>query len=195
MQQIFASITNYFTETPPQEMIGQIIGIIATLITVCSYQVNTKRMLLITQTSATLCICISYLFLGAAPGFYLNIVCIVRNITFYVLKNGTTANYIAAGVLTAAMGVTGVFSWQGPVSLLIIIALMINTVCLSFGKPQLLRVSVLFTCSMILIYNIFVFSIGGIMNEGLAIVSSIVGIVRYCMSKKNQVENKEASHV
>lgn len=178
-----------------QEIIGQIIGIIATVITVCSYQVNTKRMLLITQTSATLCICISYLFLGASSGFVLNIVCIVRNITFYVLKNGTTANYVAAGVLAAAMGVTGAFSWQGPVSLLIIIALMINTVCLSFGKPQLLRVSVLFTCSMILIYNIFVFSVGGIMNEGLAIVSSIVGIVRYCVSKKKQDEHEEASHV
>jgi hypothetical protein len=29
------------------------------------------------------------------------------------------------------------------------------------------------------LYNVFVFSIGGIINEGLAIVSSIIGIIRY----------------
>jgi hypothetical protein len=37
---------------------------------------------------------------------------------------------------------------------------------------------------MVLIYNIFVFSIGGITNEAVAIVSSIVGIIRFRKSKK-----------
>jgi hypothetical protein len=32
---------------------------------------------------------------------------------------------------------------------------------------------------MILAYNCFVFSIGGIANEGLAIISSIIGIIRF----------------
>ena len=175
-----------------QEIIGQIIGIIATVITVCSYQVNTKRLLLITQTSATLCICISYLFLGASSGFALNIVCIVRNLLFYVLKSGSRENLICACLLAVAMAVTGAFSWQGPISLLIIVALMINTVFLSFGKPQLLRYSVLFTCSMILAYNIVIFSIGGIMNEGLAIVSSAVGIIRFRMAARKEMQNENA---
>ena len=192
MQQIFTLIANYFTVTPTQEIIGQIIGIIATIITVCSYQVNTKRLLLITQTSATLCICISYLFLGASSGFALNIVCIVRNLLFYVLKSGSRENLICACLLAVSMAVTGAFSWQGPISLLIIVALMINTVFLSFGKPQLLRYSVLFTCSMILAYNIVIFSIGGIMNEGLAIVSSAVGIVRFRMAARKEMQNENA---
>ena len=162
-----------------QQFIGQALGILATVITVISYQMNTKRSLLLVQTTATACTCLAYLFLGAASGFTLNIVCIIRNIVFYFQKDSGKIHTVSALVLAAAMVAVGALSWQGPVSLLIIVALAANTVFMSFGKPQLLRQSVLGTSSMILLYNIFVFSIGGIANEGLSIVSSAVGIVRF----------------
>ena len=162
-----------------QQFIGQALGILATVITVISYQMNTKRSLLLVQTIATACTCLAYLFLGATSGFTLNIVCIIRNIVFYFQKDTGKIHTVSALVLAAAMVAVGALSWQGPVSLLIIVALAANTVFMSFGKPQLLRQSVLGTSSMILLYNIFVFSIGGIANEGLSIVSSAVGIVRF----------------
>lgn len=37
---------------------------------------------------------------------------------------------------------------------------------------------------MVLIYNVFVFSIGGIANEALAIISSIIGLVRFYKNNK-----------
>ena len=52
-----------------QQLIGQALGILATVITVISYQMNTKRSLLLVQTAATACTCLAYLFLGAASGF------------------------------------------------------------------------------------------------------------------------------
>lgn len=162
-----------------QQFIGQALGILATVITVISYQMNTKRSLLLVQTAATACTCLAYLFLGAASGFTLNIVCIIRNIVFYFQKDSGKVHTISALVLAAAMVTVGALSWQGPISLLIIAALAANTIFMSFGNPQLLRQSVLGTSSMILLYNIFVFSIGGIANEGLSIISSAVGIVRF----------------
>ena len=162
-----------------QQLIGQALGILATVITVISYQMNTKRSLLLVQTAATACTCLAYLFLGAASGFTLNIVCIIRNIVFYFQKDSGKVHTISALVLAAAMVTVGALSWQGPISLLIIAALAANTIFLSFGNPPLLRQSVLGTSSMILLYNIFVFSIGGIANEGLPIISSAVGIVRF----------------
>ena len=59
------------------QVIGQIVGIIATLITALSYQMNTKRSLLIVQTTATACTCLSYMLLGATSGFALNVLCLV----------------------------------------------------------------------------------------------------------------------
>ena len=134
---------------------------------------------MIIQTLATLLTCISYFFLGAKSGFLLNIVCIIRNVIFYFQKGKSTKNTITAICLAIVMVILGVFSWQGAVSLLIIVALSVNTVFLSLPNPQTLRKSIIVTSSLILLYNVFVFSIGGIINEGLAIVSSIIGIIRY----------------
>ncbi len=163
-------------------LLGQVLGILATVITVISYQMNTKRSLLLVQTTATACTCLAYLFLGAASGFALNIVCIMRNVVFYCQKERKPVN-VPAVLLALAMVGVGFLSWQGPVSLLIIAALVANTLFMSVGDPQLLRKSVLVTSTMILLYNILVFSLGGIANEGLSVISSAVGIVRFRREK------------
>ena len=160
-------------------IIGQILGLLATALTVFSYQMNTKRTVLIVLTAATTCTCFSFLFLGASSGFALNIVCIVRNVAFYFEKTGTplcTATAVASAV---AMGILGVLSWEGAVSLLIVPALMFNSLILSRGNPQLLRYTVVVTSSLILVYNVFAMSIGGMLNEGVSVVSSVVGILRF----------------
>ena len=170
-------------------IIGQSLGIIATIITFISYQVNTKSKLLIIQTTATLCTCLSFLFLGASTGFALNIVCIARNISFYFQKNKSVAHTVTAASLALVMIVLGIFSWQGPESLLIMVALAANTLFMATGDPQLLRKSVIVTSGMILAYNAIVFSIGGMANEGISIISSIIGIVRFAKdSDKNKIE-------
>ena len=161
------------------EILGQTLGIIATLITALSYQANTKNKLLFIQSVATLCTCISYLLLGATSGFALNIVCLIRNVCFFFQKEGKTPFYISTSLFVVMMGILGAMSWQGPISLLIIVALAANTFFLSLGKPQMLRYSILVTSLMVLIYNIYVLAIGGILNESIAILSAFIGIIRF----------------
>ncbi len=167
-----------------QEIIGQIFSFVAMALTCLSYQFNSKRKLLIVQSLSTLSICISYFFLGASVGMVLNVVCLARNIIFYFQKEGSRYQLLAGILLAIAMGVCGALSWQGPISLLMILALAINTVVLSFGKPQLLRQSIFLTSTMVLIYNVFVFSMGGILNECVAIGSATVGLIRFAKKKK-----------
>ena len=170
------------------QIIGQILGIIAPIITFVSYQVNSKNKLLILQTVATIATCLSYLFLGASSGFALNIVCIIRNIAFFFQDSKSKTNMISAIILAAVMGGLGFLSWEGPISLLVIIALAANTIFMSFGDAQILRKSVICTSSMILIYNFCIPNptIGGIINESVAIVASIIGIVTFINMKKGQ---------
>ena len=99
----------------PQQIIGQALGIIGTILTFVSYQAKTKRSLLIIQSSATLCICISYLLLGATAGFALTVVSLVRNAVFYMQKEKTRAAYVSAGILALAMTVVGFFLVGGMV--------------------------------------------------------------------------------
>lgn len=160
-------------------IIGQILGFIATFLTFLSYQANEKKKLLLIQSAGTLSTCLSYLFLGADSGFLLNVVCLARNGAFYVQKKRNLLSYIVTGVFVVAMIGLGIYSWQGPLSLLITVALAVNTVMLSLGNAQWLRISILVTSTMVLIYNCCFFSFGGVLNESVAIISSAIGIIRY----------------
>lgn len=169
---------------------GQVLGVLATLLFFISYQIFDKKKLLIVQTFAAVSICVSFAFLGAISGFLLNIVCILRNIAYYFQKSGTKINYITTALVLLAMAVSCVFSWrvQGPVSVLMTVSLMINSVFLSFGKPQLLRKSVLVSSPLAIVYNILFWSFGGVMTESLIMSAAVIGIVRYNRAKKKEKE-------
>ncbi len=161
------------------ELTGQIFGWLAALLTFLSYQCKSHKKLIIVQSGATLSMCLSYLFLGAWSGMLLNVICIIRNFIIYrkdiKFFSYTCWAYILAGV----MGITGFFSWQGPMSLLIIAGLMVNTVFLYFPNVQNLRKSILVTSTMVLIYNVYYTVWGGVANELIAITSSLIGIYRF----------------
>lgn len=171
--------------TPEQwkELIGQIIGLVAAVIISLSYQANTKKSLLMVQSIGIVFLCANYLLLDAWTGFALNLVCLTRNLSFYFAKEGTKFYYALTAVLMLVMGCMGILSWQGPISLLMIVALVANTFFHSLGKPQILRYSIVVTSTLVLLYNIAVFSIGGILTEAISIISAIVGIALFLFGK------------
>lgn len=164
-------------------LIGQAFGILAVILTFVSYQCKGKRSLLISQTSSSAAMVLHYLFLGASTGYVLNIICILRNFIYFFKNKKPFDNPVIPYILAVIMGVAGAYSWNGLPSLLIISALMINTVFLA-RSPQSLRKSILLTSSLILIYNIFNLAIGGIINESVAITSSAIGIYRFRSNKE-----------
>ena len=169
-----------------KELWGQILGIVATLIITSAYQANTKKGLLMIQTPGLAVLCVSYLLLGASSGFALNVVCVLRNLGCFFVKEKTKLYYAMTGVLMVAMGVMGFLSWESYISLILIVALVANTFFIALGKPQILRYSIVITSTMCLIYNIVVFSVGGILLEAISVVSAIVGSIRYLISNKKK---------
>jgi hypothetical protein len=162
---------------------GQIMGWVAALITFLSYQCKEHKKLLVVQTLSTLSICISYLLLDAWSGMLLNVVCIIRNFIIYRKDIKIFSYGFWPYALAALMGVMGAISWQGPMSLLIIVALVANTLFLYFPNVQNLRKSIVITSTMVLIYNAYFSVWGGVFNEAIAISSSIIGIYRYRKKK------------
>ena len=169
-----------------QELWGQIIGITATVIITSAYQANSKNKMLMVQTPGVVLLCVSYLLLGATSGFAMNIACVLRNLCCLFIKEKTKGYYVMTGAMMCIMGVLGILSWEGPISLLLIPSLIINTFFVALGLPQILRYSLLLTSSACLLYNILIPipSIGGILLESITIVSAVVGIVRFLIAKK-----------
>lgn len=158
---------------------GQIFGWLAALLTFISYQCKEHKKLIIIQTLSTLSVCISYLLLNAWSGMLLNIICILRNFIIYRKDIKIFSYSFWAYILAALMGIMGILSWQGSMSLLIVIALVINTLFIYSPNVQNLRKSILLTSTMVLIYNVYYTVWGGVINELIAISSAIIGLYRY----------------
>lgn len=160
-------------------IIGQVMGLVAVVLGFVSFQMRTQKQLLVVQTATTIAFCIHYYLIGATSGLMLNLLGILRNLAYYHKEKKIFAGKKCPIFFAAVMGIVGLLSWQDYYSIFVVLGLVINTVCLSFADPQNIRKSILVTSPMVLIYDAFVLSIGGIIYESVVIVSSIIGILRY----------------
>ena len=150
----------------------------AALLTCASYQCKRHVTLIALQTLSTLTICVSYLFLDVWTGMALNVVCIIRNFVIWRKDIKLFSSPAWRYILALAMALAGALSWQGAMSLLVIAALAVNTLFLYSPDLQRLRVSILFTSSAMIAYNVCYSVWGGVANEALAIASAVVGLYR-----------------
>ena len=168
------------------EIIGQIIGIFGVAVLFLAYQMKARKMLLLLQMLGVALFATQYFMINALSGAVLNTVCLIRTIFFYFaedkIKNekGKIFSSIFFAVLIC---IFGALSWEGWYSIMMLLCLAINSFCTGVCNPQNFRKSLLLTCVLALIYNVIVFSIVGMLNESISIVSAIIGIIRFKKEK------------
>jgi len=170
------------------EIIGQIIGIFAVVALFSAYQMKNRKWLLLLQMLGVALIATQYFMINAISGAVLNAVCLVRTIFFYFtegkITNETLRKYVFPLSFSILVCVFAVLFWEGWYTWLMLVCLGVNSFCTGACMPQSFRFSLLFTCALAFAYNVIVFSIGGMINEVLSVISAIVGIIRY----KNQLK-------
>lgn len=171
------------------EIVGHVFGVVAIGMFFLSYQIFDKKKLLLVQTFATAMLCLQYILIGAFSGFGLNIVCIIRNILYYLRGKKGKSGISLPIILALTMAIVSLFSWDGYHSVFIISGLMINTVCMGVCNSQKLRKSILISCPLILVYNLFELSYSGAISETISLISAIIGIIRYKKSAHRKAEN------
>ena len=167
-------------------IIGQILGGVAIALGFLSYQMKTQKCLLIAQILTCIVFCLHYLMIGAISGMALNAVCFLRNLVYYYLnqrKGG--CGRIVPLAFAVLLGIIGIITWEAWYSVFVFLGLVLNTLALSFSNPQRVRGSILITSPLVLIYDVFAFSIGGIVYESVAIVSSVIGLARFYKAKRD----------
>lgn len=172
-------------------IVGQCLGGVAIVLGFVSFQMRTQRQLLSVQLLTCLVFCAHYLMIGAIAGMAMNAVCVFRNVAFYYRnQKGWHEPWIplAFGVLQA---IVGILAWGEWYSVFLFFGLVINTLCMSFSNPQSVRKSILVTSPLVLVYNAFTLSIGGLVFESVSIISAVIGIVRYKTVKREGISGKE----
>ncbi|MBQ4086736.1 MAG: YgjV family protein [Clostridia bacterium] len=168
------------------EILGNALGVVAMVFGFCSFQAKTNKRLMVFQSLVCLFMGIHYVLLGSPSGCAMNMVGFVRNVVYYFSEDVKwLKNRAIPFVFTAVLGVMGYVFRESPYAFLMIAGLVINSLCLSLQNPHLVRKSILLTSTMVLIYDILLPSVSGAVYESIAIISSVIGLVRY--RKKKQI--------
>lgn len=162
----------------PIFIIGQIFGVIAIALGFLSYQMKTQEKLILMQALTGFVFIIHYLMIGAVTGMAMNIVGLVRCIVYYFRNKKRSDEKVTPIIFAIIMGLIGILTWETWYSVFVFFGLIINTLCLAFSDPQKVRASILVTSPLVIIYDAFALSFGGIVYESVAIISALIGILR-----------------
>lgn len=160
-------------------MEAQIVGICALILSTLSFQLKTRKQILIAQIFTVVMFSLHFAMLGAVTGAAMNATSIVRNIVFYNRDKKFFSGNIWVAIFVAVNIIVGAIFWQDWTSLLCISAMAINTVSMSLKDPQHVRAVMLASSPFFLVYSILTYSVGGTVNELIAGTSGVIALIRY----------------
>ncbi len=150
-----------------------------------SYQQRTRGRLLTCKLFADVFWAAHYFCLGAYGGMVPNFVGIFRELVFRERGKRKWASgfYIPVIFIVFNWGL-GIATWQGPLNLLPLVASTFVTISLWLKNPKLTKlISIPVSCAF-LIYDIFVLSYIGMVNESFAILSIMIS---FCKKEKKSM--------
>ena len=159
----------------------QAIGFTAVLFFIISFQIKSNKMLFIMQLLGSAMFCLQFLLMGAYSGMVSLLAIIARNALLskvrdwpWVASKKTMALFLL--ICVACVAVT----WQGPLSLLPLYAMVGTTVTYWTDNAQKIRLGILlFDVPGWLIYDFIIGSWGGVLNELITLASVLISIWRY----------------
>ncbi|MCQ2386856.1 MAG: YgjV family protein [Clostridia bacterium] len=198
----FLTVTLGLKLNTPLEIAGQCVGLIALIFAISSFQMKTQKKINALQCCASVFWTFSYFFIGSIVGALSNIVAIFRGFVYsktytkkwaepsywsYIFSFGFVIVYILNfTVFKSEVSFINLFKESLPIIGSIIL-------CFSLRMKKAKTVRILFFCSspMWLVYNYWVGNIFATIAEISCEVSSIVGILRLDLKKKNSIEEGE----
>ncbi len=158
---------------------AQIFGIGAMISLFSIYQQNKRKKLITAKLCADICWVVHYFLLGGYAGMIPNFIGIFRELIFIKREEKEWANKKIWPVLFIICGwVLGVFTFKNAFNILPIAASTFVTVSLWVKNPRLTKIISIPVCLSFLIYDIFIGSYIGIINESISICSIIISFLK-----------------
>ena len=183
------------------EIIAQVFGIFGMVFMISSYQVKSQRGLIFVQLFGAAFFFLNFLLQGIASGMVLagmvlNFIGILRCIVFsnkekFHANNkawlvGFIASYFIAYALIFTVLGTEPSAENFLIEILPVIGMTSSNIAFFKEDAKSVRLLGFITSPAWLLYDIFRFTLGGIITEILSLISIVVGLVRYDLKKKEQ---------
>ena len=163
------------------EILTQAIGIVAMILSVTSFQMKTKKQIIILQCMTGVVFAIHYFMLPDGTGMagaVVNVIAIVRNIVFSLKDKSLFASKWWVVFFCVVMGGSAIVSRPEPISVFMCIAMVFNTLAVAAEKPIDTRKRILISSPFAFVYNVVIFSVGGIANEALVEIITLITFLR-----------------
>lgn len=181
------------------EIIAQIIGLFAMVMTCLSYQQKKDTTLFAFQLAGSFLFGINYLLLGALSGAILNVVAVIRALIF-IKKDKFNARHpawLAVFITLYVASYVLVFTVFGKeptipnllLELLPVIAMIIANIGFRYADAKMVRRFGLFCSPLWMTYNIVNVAIGAIICEAVNFISIIVGMFRHDIKREKKDNN------
>lgn len=172
-------------------VLSQIFIIINYVLLMATYQVKSRKTILIFNFGAIVVTGLSYVFLSAWSGLAMVFVAMIRNIIFMIdeKKNGksekiTKKDIVILFILYAISIISAIYTYEGFLSLMSVFATMLYTYSVWQKKTSIYKILGIPVGIIWIIYNIYIVSIFGIILEVVLLISAAVGVVREYKTKK-----------
>jgi len=173
-------VNNFFS----LQLLAQIIGAGGMAFLFASYQQTTHKRLIACKLGADVMWVMHYLCLSAYAGAIPNFVGIFREVIFMQSDKKWARSPIFPCLFILINWTLAILSWQSTLSLLPICASTCVTISLWVKNPKITRMIGAPVSCCFLIYDIFVGSWIGVINESVAIVSIVSSFIRNDLKKK-----------
>ena len=163
-------------------IIGQSLSVLAVVVGFIAFQMKTPKTMLIFQIATSLIFSAHYFLIGAMTAMTLNLVSAVKYVCYYIRDKREKKGLFIPIFFTILVIITSVLTWDRWICIFIMTGLVINSISFALTNAQLIRKLNLIKAPLCLIYNVAVFSTGGIFYESFTLISSIIGII---VNRKN----------
>lgn len=184
------AILDFFANLTWQRLVIDLLGYIAILFSILSFQQKTQTRIAIFQGSSNLFWTTHMFLLAAFAGGLLNLVGLLRGILFSLREKHEWARkkWIHILLLALIAGVTA-FAWisgDGPKALLPALAMAVTTFSLSLKDPSKVRLWTTLSSPFWIVYSVLAGSIPSVVAEIFNLTSIAIGMLRLDRKKKEE---------
>ena len=170
------------------ELLATILGLLAVAMFVLSYQLKSRRNIILTNAGSRVLYVAQYILLGAFEGALLDVVALFVSLFYKArdkafMKKHPVLTLIATNAVIFALGM---LTYKDIFSLLPILGVIFETLGLWLKNEKHIRIVSLLGAPFWLAYNILCRAYGSSIGNVITLISILVAIVRYDILKKEK---------
>ena len=178
--------SNHFVFGVAMPLLANIVGVLAVILFVFSYQLKTRRGIILFKIASGFLYVVQYFLLGAFEGAMLDTAAFFVSILAYNRGSAFISRRLTLSIVLSEVFIVcaGLSVYESPISLLPIAGALLETVALWLKKEKVIRIVSVFSTPFWLVYNLISMAYGSAIGSVIALVSLSVAIIRYDVLKK-----------